>query len=75
MINKIDSLLEQLDEVSNEFDCIAETETNWHTACRISYYREHVERGVQGLREMREYITTHLTECQLDKLQAGYNAE
>lgn len=75
MINKIDSLLEQLDELCNEFDYIADAESNWHTACRIGCYREHVERGFQGLREMREYLATRLTECQLEQLQAGSNDE
>lgn len=52
---KISNLIEQLESVCEEFDGIADAES-WHVASRISFYREHVERGIEGLREMREYL-------------------
>ena len=56
MINKIDALISEIEDVCDEFDYISDAEPNWHVACRISFYREHVERGIDGLREMRQYL-------------------
>lgn len=75
MIEKIDALLEELESVCDEFDYIADAESNWRTACRIATYRDHVKSGYQGLREMRDYLKSHLTDWQIEQLQAGYNAE
>ena len=56
MINKIDTLLEQLESVCDEFDNVANEEQDFRTASRISTYPDHVQRGIVGLREMKEYL-------------------
>ena len=71
MIRQIDSLIDQLESVCDEFAYIADAESNWHVACRVSCYVDHVQRGIKGLREMQDYLSS-LTTWQLNQLQAGY---
>lgn len=72
MIDKIDSVVEQLETICDEFDYIADAESNWHVSCRLSFYSEHVNEGIKYLRKMQEYLST-LTEWQLKQLHEGYN--
>ena len=74
MTDKINVLIEQLGDICDEFDYIADAESNWRVACRVSRYRAQVERGIAGLREMCEYLST-LSKWQLEQLQSGYLAE
>lgn len=70
----IDALIERLDEVCDDFDEIANVESNWHTASRISFYRDHVEQGIRGLREMREYLGT-LTDWEIEQILTRYDTK
>lgn len=74
MIDKIDALIEELLKVCDEFDYITGAESNWHTASRVSFYREHVDEGIANLRKMQEYLAT-FTDWQLEQLHEGYHAE
>lgn len=71
MIRQIDALIEQLNSVCDVFDYIADAESNWRTASRVAHCSVDVQRGIKGLREMQDYLSS-LTTWQLNQLQAGY---
>lgn len=67
MIDRIDALIDELESVCDDFDCVAEYEANWHTASRISFYAEHVKQGIDALEKMRKYLAG-LSKWQQDNL-------
>ena len=76
MTDRIIALIEELNDICDEFDCVANAnaESNWHTACRVSAYRGHVECGIKGLYEMLNYLSG-LTPRQREQLREGYRDE
>lgn len=62
-VAKIDKLIEQIEQVCDQFDYndIEEDETiDWASASLYSFYRAHVERGIEGLREIQAYYESKI---------------
>ena len=75
MIERIDALIEELESVCDEFDYLADADSDWHAACRASVYSDRAKRGLEALQEMREHLTERFTDWQLEQLHEGYIAE
>ena len=74
MVKKINALINDLENVCDEFNFITDAESNWHVACAAAVYADHVKRGIEGLNEMINYLS-QLSEWRLNQLQEEYHAE
>lgn len=55
----LEGMAEELEIICDNFDDDARDEKDWHVASRISFYVEHVKRGIEGLREMIDWYIQH----------------
>ena len=55
----LESRAEELEIICDIFDDDARDEKDWHVASRISFYVDHVKRGIEGLREMIDWYKQH----------------
>ncbi len=51
----LEGMAEELEIICDNFDDDARDEKDWHVASRISFYVDHVKRGIEGLREMIDW--------------------
>lgn len=51
----LEGIAEELEDICDTFDDDAQIENDWHVASRISFYVDHVKRGIEGLREMIDW--------------------
>ena len=69
----LEGMAEELEIICDNFNDDAQSEEDWHVASRISFYVDHVKRGIEGLREMIEWYIQR-AEIEEDKLKevGGY---
>ena len=62
-VAKIGKLIEQMEQVCDQFDYtdVQEDETvDWVHASLYAFYRGHVESGIEGLREIQAYYESKI---------------
>ncbi|MBR3746241.1 MAG: hypothetical protein IKN27_04700, partial [Selenomonadaceae bacterium] len=52
---ELEGMATELEIICDNFDEDSEIETDRHVASRISFYVDHVKRGIEGLREMIDW--------------------